>query len=147
MSLVREEAVERMRRDHDAMVELIRRIQSLCTQTDKVESCHQCQPNQRDVCHATIDQLVRAFVEATLKHNLIESLYMEEGVPHAHRLAHNQAHMDIANQMKAIRVVLSEDGNCVLAIAGIDRVFATLLAHFADYDQQLETYLLAPVPV
>lgn len=145
MTLVREEAVGRMRRDHDAMIELVRRIQHLCTQPGKVENCNRCQPDQQDVCHAKVDQLVRAFVESTLKHNLVESLYMEEGVPHDHRVAHNQAHMDIARQLKAIRVVLSEDGNCVVAIEGIDRVFATLLAHFTEYDQKLEAYLQSPV--
>lgn len=145
MSLVREEAAERMRRDHDVMIGLMRRIQSLCTQPVKSGNCHCCQSSQRDICQATIDQLLRAFVEATLKHNLIESLYMEEGVPPAHRLAHNQAHMEIAQQLKAIRLVLSEDGNCVLAIEGIDRVFATLQAHATDYDEKLEAYLLVPV--
>ncbi|TXT24840.1 MAG: hypothetical protein FD131_4834 [Rhodocyclaceae bacterium] len=58
--------------------------------------------------------------------------------------------MDIAQQLKAIRVVFSEDGNCVLAIEGIDHIHHTLLAHFKDYDQQLEAYLieaaLAPLP-
>ena len=64
----------------------------------------------------------------------------------AHRIAHNQAHMEIAQQLKAIRVVFSEDGNCVRAIEGIDRIHQTLQAHFTDYDQQLEAYLLEAAP-
>jgi hypothetical protein len=49
--------------------------------------------------------------------------------------------MDIAQQLKAIRVLFSEDGNCVLAIEGIDHIHQTLQAHFKDYDQQLEAFL------
>jgi hemerythrin len=144
MPLIREEAAERMRRDHESMIDLIRRIKATCTESDAGDNCNNCQPNRRQVCHGNIEQMIKAFVEATLKHNILESLYMEDGVPPAHRQAHNKAHMDIAEQMKAIRVVLSEDGNCVLAIMGIDRVLHSLLAHFTEYDQQLESYLLAP---
>ncbi|MFZ2854147.1 MAG: hypothetical protein WAZ34_08550 [Rhodocyclaceae bacterium] len=133
-----------MRRDHEAMLQMGVRIKSLCTQGNAVEDCGQCQPGQRMVCQGNVEQLIRTFVEVTLKHNLIESLYMEDGVPPAHRIAHNQAHMAQAEQMKAIRVVLSEDGNCIVAIAGIDGVLETLQAHFREYDQQLESYLLAP---
>jgi hemerythrin len=81
----------------------------------------------------------------TLKHNLIESMYMEGIVPSAHRIAHNQAHMDIAQQLKEIRVVFSGDGNGIQAIEGIDRVRQTLLTHFQEHDQQLENYLAAAV--
>jgi len=142
MPLIQEEAIERMRRDHECMIELIRRIKATCTQIDVVDNCHRCQSGRRQVCHVEIRQLVAAFVETTLKHNVLESLYMEERVPKAHRQAHNQAHMVIAEQIKAIRIVLSEDGNCVLAIAGIDEVLRTLVTHFAEFDQQLEDYLL-----
>jgi hemerythrin len=144
MPLIRDEAAERMRRDHESMIDLIRRIKATCTENDEVDNCNNCQPNRRQVCHGNIEQMIKAFVEATLKHNILESLYMEDGVPPAHRHAHNKAHMDIAEQMKAIRVVLSADGNCVLAIVGIDRVLQSLLAHFTEYDQQLESYLLTP---
>jgi hemerythrin len=94
------------------------------------------------VCQGNIEQLIRTFVEITLKHNMIESLYMEDGVPSAHRIAHNQAHLAMAEQMKSIRVVLSEDRNCVLAIEGIDQVLETLKRRFEEYDQLLESYLL-----
>ena len=141
---IREEAAERIRRDHDHLIALVRRIKASCTQSDKVDNCNVCELNKTEVCHGNIEQLVRSFVEVTLKHNLIESLYMEEGVPQAHRIAHNQAHMEMAEQMKAIRVVFSKDGNCVLAIEGIDSVLASLQAHFEEYDQQLECYLLTP---
>lgn len=124
------------------MLEMVQRIKSLCTQSNEVDNCNRCQLDQRQACQGSIEQLIRTFVEFTLKHNLIESLYMEDGAPIAHRIAHNQAHLLLAEQMKAIRVVLSEDGNCILAIEGIDRIREALQAHFAEYDQQLEGYLL-----
>lgn len=144
MPLIREEAAGRMRRDHDLMIDLIQRIKATCTEVGAIDNCDNCQPDRRQVCHSSVEQLIRAFVEVTLKHNVMESLYMEECVPAAHRQAHNQAHMVIAEQLKAIRVVLSGDGNCVLAIDGIDQVLSALLAHFSEFDQQLEGYLLEP---
>jgi len=126
------------------MIDLVRRIKASCSQSDKVENCNDCELRQRPVCHGNIEQLVRAFVEITLKHNLMETVYMQSGVPHAHRIAHNQAHMDIAQQLKAIRVVFAEDGNCILAIDGIDHVLETLRTHANEYDQTLESYLLTP---
>lgn len=144
MPQIREQAAERMRRDHESLLEMVQRIKSSGTQRQQVDSCKQCPPNPRMVCQGNIEQLIRTFVEITLKHNMIESLYMEDGVPTAHRVAHNQAHLAMAEQMKSIRVVLSEDRNCVLAIEGIDRVLETLKKHFEEYDQPLESYLLAP---
>jgi hypothetical protein len=144
MPQIREQAAERMRRDHESLLEMVQRIKSLCTQGHQVDSCKKCPPNPRMVCQGNIEQLIRTFVEITLKHNMIESLYMEDGVPMAHRIAHNQAHLAMAEQMKSIRVVLSEDRNCVLAIEGIDRVLETLKKHFEEYDKPLEHYLLAP---
>jgi len=141
MQLICDEAVERMHRDHDYLLDLIRRIKATCDRNDKIDNCRDCGSNHRDLCHSNIEQLVRTFVEATLKHNAIESLYMAQGVPKAHRIAHNKAHMAIAEQLKAIRVVLSEDGNCVLAIHGITEVLHTLQSHFSEFDQQLEFYL------
>lgn len=143
MPPIRAQAAERIRRDHDTMIDLVRRIKAQCTQSAKVDNCNDCELRQRPVCHGNIEQLVRAFVEVTLKHNLLESVFMESGVPHAHRIAHNRAHMDIAQQLKAIRVVFSEDGNCVLAIEGVDHVLETLRIHANDYDLALESYLLA----
>ena len=144
MSPIREQAADRIRRDHDHLIDPVRRIKASCTQSDKVDNCDDCEFIQTQLCHGNIEQLVRSFVEVTLKHNLIESLYMEEGVPQTHRAAHNQAHMEMAEQMKAIRVVFSKDGNCVLAIEGIDSVLAALQAHFELFDRQLEGYLLTP---
>lgn len=138
-----EQAVEKLRRDHEYMIELINRITTSCTQLGSIDDCSGCAPTPRHACHNKIEYLIRAFVEVTSKHNLTESIYMEEGVPAAHRIAHNQAHMAIAEELKTIRVVFSEDGNCVLAIEGIDRVLQSLQAHFKDFDLQLENYLLA----
>lgn len=139
-----EEAIEKIRRDHDYMIELVHRIKACCTQVGIIDNCRDCSPSHRHVCNNKIEYLIRAFVETTLKHNLIESLYMEEGVPATHRIAHNRAHLEIAGLLKEIRVVFSEDGNCVLAISGIDKVLEVLINHFAEFDQQLEKYLLAP---
>lgn len=139
----REESIERMRRDHEHMLGLIERIVAYCDQRDQLDNCNDCQSTQHTVCHGNIELLVRAFVEMTLKHNLIESMYMEEVVPSEHRIAHNQAHMDIAQQLKEIRLVFSADGNGIQAIEGIDRVRQTLIGHFKDHDQQLEAYLSA----
>lgn len=144
MPMIQEEAIQRMQRDHTGMLELIYRIQATCTENGYVENCHHCQSNQRQLCHANIEQLVKAFVETTLKHNVIESLYMQDGVPAQHRIAHNKAHLAIAEKLQAIRIIFSEDGNCVLAIHGIDDALSSLQAHFTEYDQQLQNYLLQP---
>lgn len=141
----RAQAVERMRRDHDHMLGLIQRIVSYCDQRDRLTSCNDCQSTQHAVCHGNIELLIRAFVEATLKHNLVESMFMEDLVPNDHRIAHNQAHMEIAQQLKEIRVVFTADGNGIQAIEGIERVRQTLVAHFKEHDQQLEAYLSATV--
>ncbi len=144
MSAMRKQDVERISRDHEQILELIARIRSECIQRDSVVNCNACQPNSRMVCRGNIEYLIKLFVEVTLKHNLIESLYMEEGVPQAHRTAHNRAHMEIAEQLKAIRVVFSVDGNSVMAIEGVEQALDTLMAHFRDFDQQLEAYLFTP---
>lgn len=141
MQLISDEAVERMRRDHAYMLDLIHRIKASCDRSDKIDNCRDCGSNHREFCHSKIEQLIRTFVETTLKHNAIESLYMAENVPKAHRIAHNNAHLAIAEQLRAIRVIFSEDGNCVLAIHGIDEVLQTLQSHFHEYDRALEAYL------
>ena len=143
MSAMREQDVERIHRDHQHILELIARIQSECVQRERVENCNSCQPNRRVVCHGNIEQLIKTLVDLTMKHNLIESMYMEDGVPQAHRAAHNRAHMKIAEQLKAIRVVFAADGNGVLAVEGVEQALATLLAHFDEFDRELESYLLA----
>ena len=144
MAPIRENAVEKMRRDHEHMLQLIQRIQGQCDQRERIDDCNDCHSAQRTVCHGNVEQLIRAFVEATLKHNLIESMFMEDVVPPEHRIAHNRAHMDIARQLKEIRVVFTSDGNGILAIEGVERVQQTLIEHFREYDQQLEAYLNAP---
>ena len=141
MSPNQEESLAKIRRDHDYMLLLIERIMGECDQTGVLKNCNDCQPTRRHVCHGNIEQLIRSFIEATLKHNFMESMYMEHFVPEAHRIAHNRAHMEIAQQLTEIRVVFSEVGNCVMAIDGMDRVRQTLLGHFKDYDHQLEAYL------
>ena len=136
--------VEKIRRDHQHMLELISRIQAECTQREKVNNCNACDTSLRQLCHGNIEALIKNFVDVTLKHNLIESIYMmEEGVPPEHRIAHNRAHMEISLQLKEIRVVFTRDGNCILAIEGVDQALASLLRHFKDFDEQLENYLLA----
>lgn len=144
MPPIREQAVARIRRDHDYMIELAQRIEDSCTRGDAIDNCGECGPNQRQVCHGNIEYLIRAFIEATQKHHVIESLLMDEGVPQAHRIAHKQAHVELTGQMKAIRIVFSSDGDCVVAIEGIEHVLRALRAHFEEYDRQLEKYLLVP---
>ena len=144
MHLVCNDAVDRMHRDHDYLLDLIHRIKSVCDRDDGIDNCRDCPSGHRDSCHTNIEQLVRTFVEATLKHNAVESVYMADNVPKAHRVAHNQAHQAIAEQLRAIRLIFSADGNCVLAIQGIDEVLHTLQAHFREFDQHLEAYLSNP---
>ena len=140
----RSPAVEKIHRDHEYILEMVDRIKASCSRGDEVVDCTSCRPGTRQVCQGNVEQLIRVFVEFTLKHNLVESMYMEDGVPDAHRKQHNIAHLDIAEQLKAVRVVFSEDGNCILAINGIDLILHTLQAHFRDFDEPLEAYLLAP---
>ena len=141
MSPVGEDAVGRIHRDHARMLEMIERIRAECGQRNTIGHCDDCQAPHRAVCQGNIDQLIRGFIEATMKHCLIEAMFMEESVPAEHRIAHNQAHTAIAQQLKAIRVVLSEDGNYVHAVDGIDDIHATLQSHFRDFDLPLERYL------
>lgn len=144
MSPYHQESLDKIRRDHDYMLLLIQRIMGECDRQGELENCSDCQPTRRHVCHGNIEQLIRAFVESTLKHNFLESMYMEHLVPEAHRIAHNRAHTEIAEQLKDIRAIFSDDGNCVVAIEGIDRIRATLKSHFEDYDRELLNYIMAP---
>lgn len=134
-------AVEMMLRDHEHLLQLIQRIEDQCDPNDRPERCRDCPEPQRGVCHGNIEQLIRAFVEATLKHNLTESTFMEGVLPTADRVAHNRAHLEIAQQLKEIRVVFSADGNGIQAIEGIARVRQTLLGHLKDHDQLLESHI------
>lgn len=135
-------AVDKIRRDHEHLLELIQRIDAECDQQGVLSSCADCHSSHRAVCHGNIEQLIRAFIESTLKHNFIESMFMEDLVPEEHRIAHNRAHMAIAGQLKEIRVIFSEDNNGILAVEGIQQVRQSLLDHFRDFDQQLEGYLV-----
>ena len=141
MSPIGDDSIDRIQRDHERMLELLARIRAECDQRDNVDHCNDCTSNRRGICHGNIEQLIRSFVESTLKHNLIESMFMTDKVPDDHRIAPNQAHMEIAQQLKAIRAVFSECGNKILAIEGIEHIHQTLIAHFRDYDQPLEGYL------
>jgi hemerythrin len=142
MSPDREQVVLKLRQDHEYMVELMHRITSLCARRQAAEDCDGCPSGQRGLCHDNIEQLIRTFVEVTLRHNLIESAYMAEIAPPAHRIAHNRAHLEIAEQMKAIRVVFAHGGNGIAAIDGIDRALETIAAHLVEFDKPLEQYLL-----
>lgn len=146
MPTLGEDGVARMCRDHEHMLQLIDRIRAECTQRGIITNCRDCSRSLQGVCHGNIEQLIRSFTETTLKHIMIESMLMEDKVPPAHRIAHNQAHMDIAQQLKAIRVVFSEDRNCVLAIEGIEDIHQSLITHFKDHDRHLEAYLSTPAP-
>ncbi|HEY6896246.1 MAG TPA: hypothetical protein VI279_03215 [Rhodocyclaceae bacterium] len=143
MEPIRKLAFDRTRGDHERMLDLVAQIKAACAQPDAKSDCYGCQPTQRQMCRGNVKDLISEFIEATLKHDVIESLLMEAGVPKEHCLAHKQAHMLIAEQLKAIRVIFSDDGNCVVAIEGIDDVMNVLLAHYEEYDRPLEAYLLA----
>lgn len=145
MSPINSKAVEMMLRDHEHLLQLIQRIEDQCNPPPRPERCHDCPDIQRGICHGNIEQLIRTFVEATLKHNLTESTFMEGVLPTRDRVAHNRAHLEIAHQLKAIRVVFSGDGNGIQAIEGIARVRQTLHLHFAKHDQLLETCLTRAV--
>lgn len=143
MSAHSEHAVEKIRRDHDYLLTQIQRIKGLCSEHGQRRNCRGCLPSRHNVCQESVEQVILNFVEVTLRHNLVEAVYMEHGVPKAHRHAHLQAHIEIAEQLKAIRIVFAGDGNCVLAIEGVDRALTTLTAHFEEFDRPLEQYLLA----
>lgn len=135
-------AIEKIRRDHAYMNELMERIKSTCTEVGSIDNCDNCRPERRNLCRGSIEHLIRQFVEFALKHNLVESMYMENNVPQSHRIAHNRAHMGIAELLKSIRVVYADDGNGILAIEGVDKALRVLQAHIEEFDQQLECYLL-----
>ncbi len=134
-------SIEKLRQDHVYMIQLINRIKGMCPQRGVVASCADCSLGKQSVCRGNVEQLIRNFVEVTLKHNLLEGLYMEQGAPAEHRIAHNQAHLDIAEQLQHIRAVFSDDGNSLVAIEGIDQVLAALKTHETQFDAPLEEYL------
>ena len=137
------ETVERMHRDHAHLVDMVARIKGLCGKTTPQKNCLACPQVERSVCQGNVEQLILSFVEMTLKHQLVESVHMQNKVPDSHRFAHIESHSLIAEQLKKIRAVFSDDGNCIVAIEGIDHALDSLLAHIKEFDQPFENYLLA----
>lgn len=142
MTQAREHEVKRIHQDHEYLFQLIAKIKSACADAGSRKICWECPPTQRGVCQGNVDQLILHLVEVTLKHHLLESVFMAEGVPQEHRVAHMRSHVKIAEQMKSIRVIFSEDGNCILAIEGVEGVLDSLSAHIEEFDRPLEEYLL-----
>lgn len=138
--------IPKMRRDHDSLLQMIDRILAMCDRTGDLEHCTGCDAGRRVVCGGNIEQSIRVFVETTLMHNLFESALMKDHVPHDHRVAHQKAHIDIAEQLKGIRTVFARDGNGIVAIHGIDRVRDSLVSHFEEYDLLLEQFIAAANP-
>jgi len=138
-----ESTFEKLAQDHTYIDVLIQQIASLCPSREVSDNCHQCAINKRNLCRSNVEHLIQNFVQVTLKHNLLESLWMEHSAPEAHRIAHNRAHLDIAEQLDQIRAVFADDGNSLVAIEGIDRIRATLRAHRHDFDAPLEAHLKA----
>lgn len=141
MAQPHDDSIHLMRRDHERLLQMIDRILAECDQHGEPAECTACPPVRRAVCGSNIEQAIRHFVESTLRHNLFESTLMERHVPAAHRIAHQRAHIALAQQLKEIRTVFAHDGNGIVAIEGIDRVRQSLLAHFEEYDAVLEQHL------
>lgn len=143
MQCDREQLVAKLRQDHDYMVGLMAQIRRLCMHGDGAENCNCCTVGQRTMCNSEIVQSIRTFVDVALRHNLIESACMADHVPRDHRVAHNRAHIAIAQQLEGIRQTFSESGNGVVAVAELAALFDVLSAHIDEFDHQLEQYLLA----
>lgn len=139
-----EHFVSRIQEDHAYMIELMQRIMTLCGKVGQGGSCNGCEARHRALCNENIEWLIRTFVDFTLHHHLLESTLMAEGVvPQEHRKAHIRAHIALAEQMKAIRIIHAKEGNGIVAIEGVTELFATLASHLTDYDGPLEEFLLA----
>lgn len=138
-----ESTFDKLAQDHAYMDALVAQIASLCASRDIAENCMECAAGKRNLCRSNVEHLIQNFIQVTLKHNLLESLWMENSVPDAHRIAHNRAHLEIAEQLDQIRAVFADDGNSLVAIEGIDRIQATLRAHRLEFDSPLETHLKA----
>lgn len=144
MNMVPGHALDKIRRDHDYLFDLMDRIEAVCCQRDDAIDCRSCGAERRLVCQGDVLQLLRTFTEATLKHHAVEAFYMSDAAPAEHRTAHARAHMEIAGKLQAIRVEFSEDGNCIRAIDGIEQAVAAIRAHIEAFDLPLERYLLQP---
>ena len=145
MTQSREYEVKRIHQDHEYLFQLIEKVKNACADVGERKVCWECPQTQRGVCQGNVQQLIRHLVEVTLKHHLLESVFMADKVPKDHRVAHMQSHVKIAEEMKSIRVIFSEDGNCILAIEGVERVLASLALHIGEFDLPLEDYLLTAV--
>lgn len=144
MNMVPEHAVDKIRRDHDYLFELIGRIEALCDRRDEEINCRGCGAELRVVCQGNVHQLIQTLVETTLKHHAVEAFYMSDAAPPEHRTAHVRAHMDIAEKLKAIRIEFSDDGNCITAIDGVEQALTAIRAHIDEFDAPLERFLLQP---
>lgn len=144
MNMVPEHALEKIRRDHDYLFELMARLDAVCKLREEEINCRRCGTDRRIVCQGNVQQLVQTFTETTLKHHAVEAFYMADTAPPGHRTAHVRAHMEIAERLKAIRVEFSEDGNCITAIDGIEQAVAAIRAHIDEFDAPLEHFLLNP---
>jgi hemerythrin len=142
MNMVPEHAVEKIRRDHDYLFELMARLEAVCAKRDEEINCRSCGGEVRAVCQGNVSELIQTFTELTLKHHAVEAFYMSDAAPQEHRTAHLKAHIRIAEQLKAIRVQFSDDGNSVTAIDGVEQTVAMIRAHIDEFDRPLEEFLL-----
>lgn len=138
-----QQLVLKLHEDHAYLQALMAQISALCDRGDPVVGCNGCAPQQRTSCSSDIENLVRTFIEATLHHNMLESACMQDIAPREHRHAHNQAHLMIAERLKAVRLDFRQTGNGVAAIRDIGKIMPLLREHIDSYDEQLEAYLLA----
>jgi hypothetical protein len=143
MQCDREQLVAKLRQDHEYMEDLMAQLRHLCLHGDGAANCSGCTVGQRTLCTSDIVQSIRTFVDVTLRHNLIESACMADHVPRDHRVAHNRAHIAIAEQLEGIRQGFGESGNGVVAVAALVALFDSLAAHIEEFDHELEQYLLA----
>ena len=143
MRAEQEPLVAKLRQDHQYLYELMEEIRGLCVRGESTEDCNSCPVIQRSLCGSNIEQSIRRFIEVTLRHNLIEAACMDINVPRAHRIAHNLAHIAMAEQMEGIRRAFEESGNGAVAVEEIGAMLDTHEKHFAEYDLPLENYLLA----
>lgn len=138
-----EPLVAKLRQDHAYLIELMEEIRGLCDRGEPDRSCTACPVSRRTICGSNIEQSIRTFIEITLRHNLIEAACMDINVPRAHRIAHNLAHIEMADQMEAIRRAFEASGNGAVAVEEIGALLDTQANHFVEYDLPLEKYLLA----
>lgn len=140
---MQEHAIDKIHRDHAYLVELMQKVDSVCTNPAPEKACKDCGNTHRVVCNGNLEQLIRTYAEGTLKHHMVESAYMTDAVPKDHRIAHAQAHLAIAERLRAIHVRFCADGNCIKAIEAMDAAFQSVHEHIEKFDGPLEQYLRA----